>query len=227
MMHIKCGSVFTCIPVSPDLNTTAYNSTIAFRNYLFLTARFLHTFHHKVFWNRICIQPADSSRVHTTKVYNTLATKIPGPKAESKFRAISDPSKPEQAKYWPFPNHGQQANASSKEEKPACFILTQFERTLHLPAKNCKDQSQDACYPGKYLPLVIKWFCVASDLQFPSISTWLTYQYDKINSHLHQLNQLHHHLILPPSQQLPKQPPNQHLSPLTKPPQSPNLNPQL
>lgn len=137
----------------------------------FLIAIFLHTFHHKVFWNIICIQPGDSSRENTTKEYNILSTKIPSQNLRSKFGAISDPSKPKKAKYWPFPNHAQQANASSKEEKPACFILTLFERTLHFAAKNCKDQSQDAYYPGKYLPFVIKWFCVASDLQFPSLST--------------------------------------------------------
>ena len=164
---------------------------------------------------------------------NTTPSQLRSPvqKLKSKFGSIWDPSKPKQAKYWPIPNHAQQANASSKEEKSACFILTQFERTLHLPAKNCKDQSQDACYPGKYLPLVIKWFCVAPDLQFPSIRTLLTYQYHEINSHLHQLNQLHHHLTLRPSQQLPKRPPNQHLSPPLNPhpnpPQSPNLSPQL
>lgn len=60
---------------------------------------------------------------------------------------------------------------SFKEEKPACFILTKFERTLHLPATDCKDQSQDACYPSKYLPFLMTlsagpWVGVYSSILF-------------------------------------------------------------
>lgn len=134
------------------MNTTSYNSTIAFRCYLLPD---------NLIFAPQCFSHFITKCFRTGQTWAYRRTQQPVPKTEVQVWS----------KYWPFPNHAGQANGSSKEEKPACFILTQFERTLHLPAKDCKDQSQDACYPGKYLPFVIKRFCVASNLRSPSKKT--------------------------------------------------------